>query len=58
MRVVGALLCVMGAGLTALCVRRAFASPRPRDVAWAALGPVAVLAYVLGVILLFVPGFL
>ncbi len=58
MIVLGAALAVGGAAGTLLCVRAATSRPRPIDLFAALLAPVAVIAALVGGVLIFVPGFL
>jgi hypothetical protein len=57
MRVIGALLLLAGSAGTVMAVRGMFAARRPRDVAFAVLGPLALIAALSGAVLLFVPTF-
>jgi hypothetical protein len=57
MRVLGALLLLLGGAGTSYAVRAAFARRRPADVAWALAAPVALAAALTGALLLFVPDF-
>lgn len=57
MRVLGVVLFALGCAATAYSVRGAFAGQRPRDLAFAVAAPVAVLVGLVGLVLVFVPGF-
>ena len=57
MRIVGALLFLLGGGGVAYTVTAAFAAKRPRDVAFAVLAPLALTVALAGALLIFVPGF-
>jgi uncharacterized membrane protein len=57
-RIVGILLFLLGAGATAYSIRAIDRRRRPLDVAFAIAAPLAALIALLGLILLFVPGFL
>lgn len=57
-RIVGVLLFVLGTSATAYCLRGLDRSRRPADVAFAVAAPVAALVALLGLVLMFVPGFL
>jgi hypothetical protein len=56
-RFVGALLFLFGAGATAYCTAAAYTRGRPKDVLFGLLAPVAVLLALVGLLLVFVPGF-
>jgi hypothetical protein len=60
MRIMGVLLFLAGSAATAFTIRASFASERRRavDVVLALASPVAVLVALLGLLLVFVPGFL
>ena len=58
MRFLGALLFVLGGAGAAFCTWGMYTRGRPRDVAFAVLSPVAVALALVGLVLLFVPGFL
>lgn len=58
MRVLGALLLLVGATATAWSVWASFEKRRPLDVAFALAAPVALVVALLGALLVFVPGFL
>lgn len=58
MRIVGVLLFALGAGATAYSLWRIDTSRRPVDVAFAVAAPVAALLALVGLVLMFVPGFL
>jgi hypothetical protein len=55
--VLGVLLFLLGGGATAYSTWAIYESSRPRDVAFAVLAPVAVVISLLGLLLIFVPGF-
>ena len=57
MRVLGALLFAVGAVATAYSVRGAFGGRRPRDLAFAIAAPLAFIIGLVGLLLVFVPGF-
>ena len=48
---------VLGCAATAYSVRGVFAGGRPRDLAFAVAAPVAFLVGLVGLVLVFVPGF-
>jgi hypothetical protein len=58
MRVLGALMFVVGGAGTAYATWASFAHRRPLDVAFGLAAPVALTLAVLGLTLVFVPGFL
>lgn len=58
MRIVGVLLFALGIAATAYSLRRIDESRRPVDVAFAVAAPIAALVALLGLVLMFVPGFL
>jgi hypothetical protein len=58
MRVLGIVLFVAGAAATVQALRLAFSSRRPRDLAYALGAPVALVAAVIGLVLVFAPGLL
>ena len=58
MRVLGALLFVLGALGVGWSVRELDRRKRPQDVAFAVLAPIAAVTCLLGLTLLLVPGFL
>lgn len=58
MRIVGILLFVAGAAATAYSAWAIDQRARPADVAFAIAAPLCVLVALLGLILIFVPGFL
>jgi hypothetical protein len=57
-RLLGILLILLGGSGTAYATWAIYAKPRPRDVGFGLLAPVAVLSLLLGLLLIFVPGFL
>lgn len=57
MRVLGAILFLLGGAATAWSVTRSLTDRRPRDVAFALLAPLAVVLALGGLLLLFVPDF-
>jgi hypothetical protein len=57
-RFLGVLMFLAGGGGTAYSTWASYARSRPRDVMFAALAPVALLVALLGLVLIFVPGFL
>jgi formate-dependent nitrite reductase membrane component NrfD len=56
-RIVGALMFLLGVAGTAYATWAAYHRPRPRDVLYGAAAPVAFLLAVTGLLLVFVPGF-
>lgn len=58
MRMLGILLFVLAGGATALATWATYRRNRPQDVLFALLAPVAMLLALLGLVLIFVPGFL
>jgi hypothetical protein len=58
MRFVGVLLFLVGGGGTAYATWASYARKRPQDVLFAVLAPIALLVTLLGLVLIFVPGFL
>jgi uncharacterized membrane protein YoaK (UPF0700 family) len=56
-RIVGALLFALGVAATGYCLREIDRRRRPADVAFALAAPLAALIALLGLVLLFVPGF-
>lgn len=58
MRIVGVLLFALGVAATAYTLRHIDQSRRPLDVAFAIAAPAAALLALLGLVLMFVPGFL
>ena len=58
MRVLGMLLFVLAGGGTGFATWAVYRRNRPHDVFFALLAPVALLLALLGLVLLFVPGFL
>lgn len=56
-RVLGAVLFLAGCAGTAYATWATFEKRRPLDVAFGALAPVALLAALVGLLLVFVPGF-
>ena len=58
MRIIGVLLFILGCAGTAYCLRAIDQRRRPADVAFALAAPVAALVALLGLVLIFVPGFL
>lgn len=58
MRALGALVFVLAAGGTAYLTRAMLSSRRPRDVVFALLAPLALALAIVGLVLVFVPGFL
>ena len=57
-RFLGVLLFLSGSAATGYCTWASYAKSRPRDVLFALLAPVALLSALLGLVLIFVPGFL
>ena len=57
-RFLGVLLFLLGGAGTAYATWASYAHSRPRDVVFGLLAPVALLIMLLGLLLLFVPGFL
>jgi hypothetical protein len=57
-RFLGVLLFLVGGGATGYATWASYARSRPRDVLFALLAPVALLVMLLGLVLIFVPGFL
>ena len=57
-RYLGVLIYVAGAAATAYATWAAFHRDRPRDLLFALAAPVALLVALLGLVLVFVPGFL
>lgn len=58
MRLLGILLILLGGAGTAYATWAIYARPRPRDIGFGLLAPVAVVGLLLGLLLIFVPGFL
>ena len=58
MRVLGALLFLLGGGGTGYAVHAALTRRRPLDVAFSLAAPLALVVALLGLLLVFVPGFL
>jgi len=58
MRILGVLMFLSGFAGGCVAIARAFSAPRPRDLLYGVLAPVAALVAILGLILVFVPGFL
>jgi hypothetical protein len=58
MRILGALMFLLGCGGTAYAVRGSFASSRTRAALFGLLAPVCILVALLGGLLIFVPDFL
>jgi len=54
-RALGVILAVIGAAGVGACIRGAFTSRRPRDLAYALAAPLLVGACVLGVVIAFSP---
>ncbi len=55
MRALGAIVAVLGGAGAAACVRGAFTSRRPRDLAFALAAPALVLACIAGLVIAFSP---
>jgi len=55
MRALGVIAAVIAAAAAAACVRGAFTSPRPRDLAFALAAPVLIVALVLGLVMAVAP---
>ena len=51
------MLFTLGCAATAYCIRGVFAGQRPRDLGFAIAAPVAFLVGLVGLVLVFVPGF-
>lgn len=58
MRFLGVLLFLAGGGATAYATWASYARSRPHDVAFGLLAPVTLLIMLLGLLLIYVPGFL
>jgi hypothetical protein len=56
-RVLGVLIFVLGGAGTALATWAAYHQRRPKDVLFAVLAPLAMLVALVGLLLIFVPGF-
>jgi hypothetical protein len=56
-RIFGALLFLAGSAATARATWAVYHSRRPRDVLYAVIAPVALIAALIGLLLAFVPGF-
>ncbi|HLU67507.1 MAG TPA: hypothetical protein VKZ63_14595 [Kofleriaceae bacterium] len=56
-RILGALLLVGSGAATAYCVWAVYHRGRPADVLYAALAPAAAIIALIGLLLVFVPGF-
>jgi hypothetical protein len=57
-RFLGVLLFVIGGAATGYATWASYVRSRPRDVLFALLAPAALLVTLLGLVLIFVPGFL
>jgi hypothetical protein len=57
-RILGVLLFVLGGSATAYATWATYNSRRPRDVLFAIVAPIAMVAALTGLLLAFVPGFL
>jgi hypothetical protein len=57
MRIVGIVMFLTGAAVTAWSVRESFARPKGKAALFGLLSPVAVLVALTGALLIFVPGF-
>jgi hypothetical protein len=58
MRILGAILVLLGSGAVVWAVPASYRLPRPKDLGAAALAPVALALAILGGVLIAVPGFL
>ncbi len=57
MRILGVILFILGGGGTALATWSVYQQRRPRDILFALAAPLAMVVALLGLLLVFVPGF-